>query len=184
VESLDDFVPPLAGAKNIRYSPNNILCVPERQASVSAYLSVQERLESEDRETPFTFNTKNASTLADCLMMVYKGDATATFYDEPVLLYQINQMYAKGMCGNGGGYCTDLRYNKDDCLCPTMNPEGECVNLEKNEFKEIEGELETVGTIFNPFGYGFMFKRSDTATDYIAFGQVEIPCATQHSKHL
>jgi len=47
--------------------------------------------------------------VADCIRQVYVGDATATFFDAPVIAVQLTKMKIEGMCGQGG-FCSNEIY--------------------------------------------------------------------------
>ena len=47
--------------------------------------------------------------VADCIRQVYVGNATATFFDAPVIAVQLTKMKMEGMCGQGG-LCSNETY--------------------------------------------------------------------------
>mmetsp|Transcript_20795 Transcript_20795/g.40413 ORF Transcript_20795/g.40413 Transcript_20795/m.40413 type:complete len:660 (+) Transcript_20795:231-2210(+) len=141
-------------------------CVPQIQGTVGAWLDLQERLND-----GLKFSRIEAVDLVDCMRKVYEGEADVTFYDEPVLLYRLqNNFYSRGECGFPGGFCSDkARKDKTSCECPTKDNLGRCLPTE-NIWTPIDGNLVTRGEIFNPFGYALVFRKG-VQTDYMAFGQ-------------
>jgi len=155
------------------YSRDTSVCYSKNQASIKAWLDQQEAsslvqlVEREDFD--------------DCVRAVYRGEATATLFDEPVAISTMKNFYNTGMCGNGG-YCTAGKtggpdpltfQDKQACECPADDVllDGACANYYDTEWTSIEGSLTTVGEVFNPFGYGFAFPKNITSTDYLGFSQ-------------
>ena len=90
VNRIADFSPV---ARTSLYSKKHNMCIPREQAgSVEAFL--------ENFEADFTDGYKvprvNGSDLFDCLAKVYQGEATATMYDEPVVLDTLKSSFYDG----------------------------------------------------------------------------------------
>ena len=99
VARIQDFDPVV---RSSRFSAANTICVPESQTSVEAYLKIME----EDYEEGLRIGRVNGTDLLDCMRQVYVGDATATMYDEPVVLNLLkDEFYDQGYCGKTGGKC-------------------------------------------------------------------------------
>ena len=117
----------------------------------------------------------------DCLWKVYTDEASATFFDEPIIKYRIaNDFHGKGRCGTEGGYCWDNE-NKTILEAVSMSKCNE--KDQRVKAPSVPGSLTTVGSVFDVFGYGFAFPRKigkeqtgagDLAgkSDYMAFNQV------------
>lgn len=150
VQQFDDLYDPTS----LYYSSGHTVCVPTEQASVAQYLDTVEQLEG------VRFNRVEAPTVQDCLMQIYLDEVTATMYDESVLLFRINQMNQRGLCGDEGGYCTDpSRTDQEGCTCPEKTDDLKCLNPANNKWTSIQGSVTTVGQMFNHFGYGLVFRR-------------------------
>jgi hypothetical protein len=147
-------------------------CVPQVQTTVGEWLNLQERLNE-----GLKFERVVALDVVDCMRMVYNGEADVTFYDEPVLLYRLqNNFYSKGECGFPGGFCSDKdQTDEKTCNCPVKDALGRCQPT-KNVWTSVNGNMITRGEVFNPFGYALVFRKGPL-TDYMAFGQ-----ATQYIK--
>ncbi len=84
---------------------------------------------------------------------MYLEEATATLFDEPVVLYQINDMFQRGLCGDEGGYCSDItKTSWETCVCPEKTDDLECLNPANNKWKSVQGSVALVGQMFNHFG--------------------------------
>mmetsp|Transcript_33754 Transcript_33754/g.81795 ORF Transcript_33754/g.81795 Transcript_33754/m.81795 type:complete len:660 (+) Transcript_33754:187-2166(+) len=151
-------------------------CVPQVQTSVGKWLDLQERLND-----GLKFERIQALDLVDCVQKVYEEEADVTFYDEPVLLYRMqNNFYSRGKCGFPGGFCSDsAQTDETSCKCPSKDTLGRCLPTD-NEWTPLKGNLITRGEVFNPFGYALVFRKG-TVTDYMAFGQATQFVKEQHT---
>ena len=126
------------------YSPSNSICIPSQFPEINSYVQQQSLLYPNAR-----FVTVHAATLEECIMQVYLGKATATFYQRSVVLTILQQYALSGMCSSDGGYCTNSEgpqtdlIDQTDCLCPpTLKlANGACQNPLKNVWNPVQGSL-------------------------------------------
>jgi len=190
VQRIEDFFRTTKG-----FSKSNSICVPVENPSVQQYLNLLS-----DNNPDFQFQQVNGTTVDDCLMAVYLNKATATLYDQPVVVSKLaSSFYQNSLCGNVGGYCVDnnltsvpavtnLSSNvtvsinppvtlevlgQDSCICPERDAGYNCINKNNYQFVSVQGSLVTVGELFNNFGYGLAFRRSSDAQalKYTTFNQ-------------
>jgi len=142
------------------YDSNNIVCYAAEDPAIKEWIDFEASL-SPDAQ----FKTIEKPRVKDCIEAVYLEEATCTFYDSPILLASLAQdYYAKGKCGNPGGYCSDPDLtDRESCECPkkVKNNFGEdvCPPDPVNTWTEVFGNLVMVGDTFKPFGYGLGFRR-------------------------
>ena len=152
------------------YSKRHTLCLPS--SSAWAYHD-HFMVPVADRE----FEVINGTDIKDCMWKVYTDEATATFYDEPVVMWRIaNSFQQKGHCGTEGGYCWDTE-NKTILKSVPWNQCSE--DKWKLKAPGTPGSLQAVGQIFDAFGYAFAFPKATggdgslpPGNDYMVFSQV------------
>jgi hypothetical protein len=133
------------------------------------------------KDNGVTIKTTNASDIKECLWKVYTDEATATFFDEPIVRWRIaNNFNSKGHCSDLGGYCYDAE-NKTHLASRT---EENCVgDGEEHEWKTppLGGSLFPVGQLFDSIAYVMAFPRKggpggvpteEHQTHYRAFDQL------------
>ena len=160
-----------------RFNPRNSICYPVADLVAKNYLDLEAGLHQDVQ-----MNIVTAPDVQSCLQLVYKGEVTATFYDDPVLQAAIGTYYLQtGKCGLNGGYCSEWRTSAEDCHCNIPQPgcntsAQECPEvvdpLCNRTFTPSKSSMTLVGDIFNPVGYALVFPRSKTFTDHLAFNQV------------
>lgn len=137
------------------FSANHILCIPSKAAQ--AYFDASMMPVAKDNGV--TIKTTNASDIKECLWKVYTDEATATFFDEPIVRWRIaNNFKSKGHCSDLGGYCYDAE-NKTHMASRT---EQNCVGEgEEHEWKTppLGGSLFPVGQLFDSIAYVMAFPR-------------------------
>jgi len=158
VKTFNDFMDPTSRL----FNKENTICVPASAASVASYLVTQADTLLANTELT-EFKTVAGVDVPDCIKKVYIGEASAMFYDQPVVAVELTNMKMKGMC-NEGGYCEDgISFEKESC--------------EENEMEwtSVQGTMGIVGNVFNPFGYGLAFKKGTLDDpepwDYVGFSQ-------------
>jgi len=149
VDDFSDFV----DRESKKFNADHKICYST--ASTNAFLDLEAGINQ-----GIVFNRVMGDSPMDCMLKVYKGEADATFYDEPVVKWRLGKKFDQnGMCGEAGGVCSSLAYtSKKSC--------------EKNgfEYTEVAGTLSMTGELFSSFGYALVFPRS-TNTDFMAFSQ-------------
>lgn len=135
----------------MKYRSDFVFCTPRIQGSVSNWLDFQQTI-----NPGVNFTRVPAKDVKECLDFVYEGKADVTFYDEPILLTDMqNDFYSVGKCGFPGGFCSEEGIvDRDICLCPVKDGLGKCLptSNSSNKWTEINGNLVTRGDTFSPFG--------------------------------
>ena len=153
ITSIDEFIKST--------NPSISLCLPTLQNSTSTFIQQSESIYGS------TVTKHYEQDVSSCLMNVYQGKSTATFYDDSVISYKVNnEFWQMGMCGNSGGYCSQPGLTQDTCKCDSS---ATSCNI---TFTSVQGSLVSVGDIFGSFGYTFIFPLSSTQMHQLQFSQV------------
>jgi hypothetical protein len=132
----------LFDTNSINYDASHSICIPAEHPSIDTYVKQQSELRPNAK-----FGIVRVATLDDCLMQIYLGKVTTTFYQKSVLLTKLQVYSSTGMCSADGGYCTnptgpqpDLT-RSTDCLCPASLKlvDGSCQNPNRNVWNAVNG---------------------------------------------
>ena len=143
----------VSGKSEFLKSSKPTLCL--HSASTKQYF--KQFMQPEAKKNGVEISSINGTDVKDCMWQVYVDNATATFFDEPIIKWRIANTFAsRGHCGTEGGYCWDTqnRTTLKDVPWNKCDKDGQRLSQPK-----FPGSLTTTGTVFSLFGYSIAFPK-------------------------